>query len=286
MQKFFMKQILFAGLCALMLCGAGELSAEAKKKSKTPAPQIESHWNGARVAFLGDSITDQKQVENGTNETYCSLLPGILGITPYVYGISGRTMLDVVPQAQKLEQEHGQDVDAIFVFLGTNDYNRGIAIGEWFTYEEKAVEVSGPREEVRLHRNFNFDQNTFKGRINIGLQYLKTHYPTKQIILLTPIHRAYFFWSPTNIQPDEQYANKIGLFIDEYVQAVKEAAGIWAVPVLDLYSTSGLMPILDEHHRYFRDNDGNDYLHPGTEGHRRIAFTIARQLTALPVKFE
>ncbi|MBQ0078209.1 MAG: SGNH/GDSL hydrolase family protein [Bacteroidales bacterium] len=281
-----MKRILIAGLCALMLCGAGELNAAAKKKNQTPKPQIESQWNGARVAFLGDSITDQRQVESGTNETYCSLLPGILGITPYVYGISGRTMAEVVTQAQKLEEERGQDIDAIFVFMGTNDYNHNIDMGEWFTYAEQSVEVSGPKQEVRLHREFNFDKMTFKGRINIGMQYLKTHYPTKQIILLTPIHRAYFYWSPENIQPDEQYANTKGLFIDDYVQAVKEAADIWAVPVLDIYSTSGLMPLLDEHHRYFRDNGGHDYLHPNTEGHRRIALTIARQLTALPVKFE
>ena len=85
------------------------------------------------------------------------------------------------------------------------------------------------------------DDRTFRGRINCVLSYLKTNYPTKQIILLTPIHRGYAKFGDNNIQPDESYPNGIGLYVDEYVKAIKEAANVWAVPVIDLNSISGFI---------------------------------------------
>ena len=36
-------------------------------------------------------------------------------------------------------KEHGEEVDAIIVLMGTNDLNAGIPIGEWFTETEEQV---------------------------------------------------------------------------------------------------------------------------------------------------
>lgn len=44
-----------------------------------------------------------------------------LDITPYVYGVSGRQWNDVPRQAEQLKKEHGEEVDAIVVLMGTND---------------------------------------------------------------------------------------------------------------------------------------------------------------------
>ena len=62
---------------------------------------------------------------------------------------------------------------------------------------------------------------------------------------MTPIHRAYFGSSDKNIQPDEMYENVRGIFFDEYVKAIKEVGNVWAVPVIDLNSLSGLFPLYD-----------------------------------------
>lgn len=258
---------------ALLLCSA---AASAKV-------EIKSQWKGARVAFLGDSITDKRQVET-TNNTYWNFLVDILGIKPYVYGRNGHRMNQMIAQGEKLEAEHGQDVDAIFVFVGTNDYNAGIPMGEWFSYDTATTIEDGNVSAERRHREMNFDESTFKGRTNCTLRWLKTHYPTKQIILLTPLHRAYATFGEDNIQPPEDFANAEGLFINDYVDAIKEVANIWAVPVIDLNSLSGLYPLLDEHTRYFRNAD-TDRLHPGTEGHHRLAYVLAYQLLAYPAKF-
>ena len=90
----------------------------------------------------------------------------------------------------------------------------------------------------RRHRHFAMDKNTLKGRINIAMSKLKQMYPTKQIVVMTPVHRAYFCSGEKNIQPDEMYENARGVFFDEYVKAVKEAGNVWAVPVIDLNAVS------------------------------------------------
>ena len=96
------------------------------------------------------------------------------------------------------------------------------------------------------------DATTLKGRINIALDSLKRTFPTKQIVLLTPIHRSDFHANEKNWQCDESYTNQCGEYIDAYVEAVKEAANVWAVPVIDWNAASGLFPMQHEHEQYFK----------------------------------
>ena len=167
-------------ICAAFLAALQLASAQ---------PQIRSQWEGARVAFLGDSITDARQIGT-TNDVYWNNLRDILGIEAYVYGISGHQMNQIVGQAEKLEAGHGQEVDAIIVFIGTNDFNSSIPLGEWYSYDYEVVEVDGPTDVLRRHRELVYDGSTFRGRANITMRWLKSHYPDKQIIFLTPLHRG------------------------------------------------------------------------------------------------
>ena len=68
------------------------------------------------------------------------------------------------------------------------------------------------------------------------------------------------------------------------IQAVREIADVWAVPVIDLASISGLYPLVDEQAHYFR-NAETDRLHPNTPGHLRMAWAIAYQLLGYPAGF-
>ena len=247
-----------------------------------PLTKIRSQWDGARVAFLGDSIIDVYQVA-AANNTFPNFLENLLGIEAYVYGISGHNMSQIIPQAEKLEAEHGQAVDAIIVFVGTNDYNGNIPLGEWYSFDTQTTNHNGNTVE-RRHRELVYDDSTFRGRTNSTMRFLKSHYPDKQIILLTPLHRGAANFGPTNIQPEESFSNGCGLFIEDYVAAIKEAANVWAVPVIDLNSISGLYPLLQEHQKYFRSPD-DDLLHPNTPGQFRMACSLAYQLTAYPAKF-
>lgn len=242
---------------------------------------LKNHWAGKKVAFLGDSITDAIHV--GTTKNYWQFLQDILGIEPLVYGINGSTFPGVFKQAQQLYEERGSDVDCIMVFAGTNDYSGGVQLGEWFTYQPEAVNYRGRMMTLRK-RSFDFTESTFRGRINIVLQYLKEHFPDQQIIMLTMLHRAFAEFGGDNIQPAECFGNSIGHYLEEYVQAVKEAANIWAVPVIDLNALSGLFPMLDCHSKYFHDAV-TDRLHPAAPGHERMAKALAMQMLTLPATF-
>ena len=242
---------------------------------------LKNHWQDCKVAFLGDSITDAIHV--GTTKNYWQFLEEMLQIKPLVYGINGQRMCDIPAQAERLFNDHSDNVDAVMVFAGTNDYCGGVPLGEWFTYSD--CEVNSHGEIVtRRKREMVYDENTFRGRINIAIKYLKEHFPTSQIILLTMLHRGFAQFSEYNIQPPECYANACGLFVESYAEVIKEAANIWAVPVIDLNSLSGLYPMLDVHASYFANVD-TDRLHPEISGHRRIAKTLAYQLLTLPETF-
>jgi lysophospholipase L1-like esterase len=240
-------------------------------------------WKGKRVAYFGDSITDPNN--DGSKKKYWGFLKDWLGITPYVYGVSGRQWNDIPRQAQKLQEEHGDSVDAILIFIGTNDYNAGVPIGEWFTERPEKVMagIHEPKHLVdRRHRYPVMSDSTYRGRINKALDCVKRMYPRKQIVLLTPIHRAEFYANDNNWQPREDYTNQCGEYIDAYVQSVKEAGNLWAVPVIDMNALCGLYPLMDEMAPFFKSAE-NDRLHPNDEGHRRMALTIMQQLSALPV---
>jgi len=275
--------------CALLLLTVGTTGygqqttpiVVQKKQITENEKTINSQWRGKRVAFLGDSMTDKRRV--GTTCVYWEYLSELLGIEPYVYGISGNQWDGILKQAKKLNEEHGTEVDAILIFAGTNDFSHDTPTGSFFSESIKDVNHNG--EQVsRKYRIPIFNDTSFCGRINKVFSYLKTNYPQQQIIILTPIHRGFAKFSDKNVQPDEGYANKNGLYIDDYVNTLKQAASVWAVPLIDLYSLSGLYPLADSHTQYFH-NIETDRLHPNAAGDYRLAKTIQYQLLTLPSTF-
>ncbi len=246
---------------------------------------VEHPWAGKKVAYLGDSVTDPRHNANGLK--YWGWLEEWLGITPYVYAVSGRQWNDVPRQADQLRSEHGDDFDAIMIFMGTNDYNNAVPLGKWYDETLETIEYGHgypKRPEPRLRRHPDMNPATLKGRINIAMDSLKRTFPDKQIVLLTPIHRSGFYSKDTNWQIPEDYTNQCGEYLDAYTDAVIEAGKVWAVPVIDLGSLSGLYPLMDAYAPYFRDAE-TDRLHPNASGHERMARTLMYQLLTLPCTF-
>ena len=112
-----------------------------------------------RVVFLGDSITDKCHVGCQTN--YWGFLGERYGFTPRVYGVNGQQMSHIVAQAKKAKADLPEGADVVFVFAGTNDFNGGVPLGDWYTFGEETVNKNGA--EVRLRkRTFCFDAGTFR----------------------------------------------------------------------------------------------------------------------------
>lgn len=238
-------------------------------------------WAGKKVAYLGDSMTDPRH--RAAKQHYWNYLDSLTGIEPRVYARSGYQWNGILQKAKEMQAAIGDSIDAVFIWAGTNDYNHSVPLGDFFTEQPDSVIVDGKMTR-RLHREHVMTDSTFAGRINQVFSFLKHNFPDKQIILLTPIHRGYAAFNDHNIQPDENYANGQGLYIEDYVAALKRGAALWAIPVIDLFSDSGLYPLEPRHDIYFYNSD-NDRLHPNDRGHYRIALTIAARLNALPAVF-
>ena len=232
-------------------------------------------WRGRRAAFIGDSITESV----GSDKAYHEYLSEWLGIEAYNYGVNGAQTDYMLALAKRLEEEH-PDVDAVFVFGGTNDFNHGLPMGQFYTAGEDAVNHNGQTVK-RLHRALVMDEGTFCGRLNRLLGELKRGFPMAQVIVMTPIHRGFARFSDENVQPDELWANAQGLFIGDYAEAVRQAARVWSAPLIDLYTGCGLLPAFGEYAPFFYDAV-TDNLHPNARGHERIARTIAAALNAIP----
>ena len=267
-------------LISLLLFAAFSLSLSAQQLVTTTYTHP---WQGKKVAYFGDSITDPRN--SASKNKYWSLLEKWLGITPYVYAVSGRQWNDIPRQADKLYSEHKDSVDAIIILMGTNDYNNGVPIGKWYDEKDEEVMYGHGKPKVMTPRKRQYPcmtDSTYKGRINKALSKVKQMYPDKQVVLLTPIHRSNFHANEKNWQCSEDYTNQCGIYLQEYIDAIKEAANIWAMPVIDLNAVCGLYPLMDEYAKFFNKAD-TDRLHPNDAGHERMAKALMAQLFAIPL---
>ena len=266
-----------AVLAAVAFCLA--VPAEADDTNAPPACASHLCWKGRKVAVFGDSISDRNV---GRWRHWWRYLADLTGIEPIVYARNGWQWSGVPKQADALAAD-GHDPDAIIILMGTNDFNSNVPLGEWWKVVAEPVNRDG-RKVTCLKRVLDFSADTVRGRINIAMKLLKERYPDRQIILLTPLHRGFFTCSADNVQPDEAYANTLGLWIGDYAACVREAGDVWSVPVIDLFAESGLMPSFKPYGRFFNRAD-TDLLHPNSLGHRRMAEVIAARMLTMPATF-
>ena len=266
---------------AVALAGAWALGCAIVANGEPTADGLLS-WKGRSAVFLGDSITDKCHVGCETN--YWGFLAARMGFSAHVYGKNGWQTDGIPKQVAWAHDELGENVDAVFMLIGTNDYNAGVPLGEAYVQSTEAVNRNGQPVELKK-REPSFDTATFCGRLNVALRTIKTTFPQAQVVVMTPLHRGFAEFGPKNVQPDERYANVRGLFIDDYVRCVRAAAAIWSSPVIDLYAEAGLLPNEPAYAACFARGGKGDSLHPSTVGHERLARVIAARLASLPPTF-
>jgi lysophospholipase L1-like esterase len=201
-------------------------------------------WRGKTWLTLGDSIT----AANG----YQPLVQEALGFARVVnLGRGGCPMTaggatdagSTVRVGWGLPP--GETYDCITIFAGTNDYRLNKPLG--------------PPGAT--------DPECFRGACDTLLRRLLADRPGARVALWTPLQRnkdGYDIFS----------VNEAGHRMADYVQAIRDVGVRYALPVLDLYSTSG---IADATLAYFTD----DGLHPNARGHARIAGMASSFLASL-----
>ncbi len=203
---------------------------------------------GKRIAFLGDSITagaGASVPENKYVEVFkknCKLSEA------YNYGIGGTRISKQKKPSKNSEWDKDfisrvaameENVDAVVVFGGTNDFGHG---------------------DIPLGAFGDTTEDTFCGCCHILMTSLVKKYPEVPIVVLTPLHRL----------GENKLVNEIGLDrvpLASYVSAIREMANGFSLPVLDLFAISGMQPEISEQNKlYFTDG-----LHPNDLGHKKIA---------------
>lgn len=136
------------------------------------------------------------------------------------------------------------------VFRGTNDFGHG----------DSTIVGFNSRDEC-----------TFYGALHILCTRLINKYPHSEIIFMTPLHRV----------NENAAINEIGLkhevLLSGYVDIIKEVAGYYGLPVLDLFRTSGIQPNVD----IIKEIYMPDGLHPSDAGAEKIAKRLYNFLLSL-----
>lgn len=214
---------------------------------------------GAVINFLGDSITEGVGASCVENR-FTDVLAREFGLKrANNYGIGGsRIARQLVITQEPYDrdfcmrfEEMDPDADAVVVFGGTNDFGHG----------EAPLGVPTDREP-----------DTFYGACHYLMRGLLERYTGKPVVILTPLHRL----EEDDPRGDGRKPHSVAP-LSTYRKILMEVAEYYALPVLDLYATSGIQPRND----VCRERLCPDGLHPSNAGHALIAHRIGTFLKDL-----
>ena len=195
---------------------------------------------GKKINFLGDSITEGVGASEYAR-CYVEQFAAATGAICRNYGISGtriakRRVPYEIPEFDRYYAsrvpEMDPDADVVVVFGGTNDYGHGDA----------------PLGEMNDRTVW-----TYYGALHVLFTALIEKYPTAQIVILTPLHR----------EDEEKRTPTLKPFVD----ATRQVAEYYSLPVLDLWANYGIQPRIP----VMKNMYVPDGLHPNDAGHGILA---------------
>lgn len=226
-----------------------------KLTDKLAAFTSSNDWNGKIMNVLGDSITQLITANSTTN--YHDYVKTALGLSAVNnYGQSGTCISKVtVGNTTSFTQRYSamsDNADIITVFGGINDLTQGVVLGT-------------PADTT---------DSTFYGALKILMGGLTAKYPTKTIVFMTPLKFNNASFGGT------QYTSKSSAepttYMKELVKAIKDTAGLYAIPVIDLFNTCLNPEDTTVKTTYFADG-----LHPNAAGHAVIGRRLSKFLYTL-----
>ena len=224
----------------------GTLSADTNNITTTEL----SPWYNKSAVFVGDSITYGTGCDG---DKYWEILEETLQLSSVTgMGVAGScisTTSDYGTNNSPLINRYDTipEADLISIFMGSNDYGHDTPLG---TIAD-TTDVS------------------FYGALNVIIPALQAKYPSSRIVFVTPMHRYGFGTNSATSQTHtyDYIENGEGNTLKEYVDALKEVCERYSVPVVDMFTMSGLNPSLE----VIRTNYMPDGIHPNAEGHQLMA---------------
>lgn len=208
---------------------------------------------GLKINFLGDSITKGHGC-SCEEKRFSDMIAAQYGATTRCYGIGGtRIARQTKPSVQPHNDfdfisrvsEMDPDADVVVVFGGTNDFGHGDApFGDFV----------------------DRTPYTFQGALHTLYTMLLEKYPAATIVVVTPLHRC-----------TENVPNMHSRVLGDYVDAIRQTAEYYSLPVLDLFATYGVQPAVPVMKKTYMP----DGLHPNDAGHVILTNKIAKFIESL-----
>lgn len=207
--------------------------------------------SGKKINFLGDSITEGCGT-SGAGKRFSDLIAAKTGAVCRNYGIGGTRIARQFRINDKYVDEGDYcarvaqmdpDADIVVVFGGTNDFGHGDA------------PIGTPTDRT---------DGTFYGAMHVLCNRLLEKYPDAAVVFITPLHRC----NEASLRGDNKPMD-IGN-LKTYVDIIREVTEYYSLPVIDLYATSGLQPLVP----VIKEKFVPDGLHPNDAGHVILADKI------------
>ena len=209
-------------------------------------------WAGKKVACLGDSIT--QKTEN-VRKYYDFWKVYLSPNTILDYGVAGSSISrktgewptwdTQVPFVERIKTIP-KDIDVLTIFGGVNDWVADRTLGSL-----------GDTEDT-----------TFYGALDKMFKYATQNFQGKDIYVFTPLQNDWIKRPANDGTTDGR--NRSGKYLKEYVEAIKQVAEKYAIPVCDLYSTM-FYPFAEG----FTEKYMPDGLHPNESAHKLMANKMA-----------
>lgn len=210
------------------------------------------------ICCFGDSTTwgDNGTGAGGPSISWTSHLGALLGgATVENYGVKGsRLAVKADRDDSFVERLDAIDdsADVYVLFGGVNDFSRNVPLGQMGST----------------------DTHEFYGALEFLVRGITQRSPEARLVVMTPCKTS---GKHEKDIPGSFEENHLGFSQEPYVDAVREVADRYSLPLVDLYATSGISPFLPEHReRYMPDG-----LHYSAAGYERLASRIAAGLRAV-----
>lgn len=144
-------------------------------------------------------------------------------------------------------------VDIMTIGYGTNDWSSGCALD---------------------NANNPYDTNSFAGALRYSIETLLTAHPNMRIVLVGPCWRFKNDDSGNFLYGSDEWENKQGVKIIEFVNKTLEIANDYHLPVVDPYNKMGINKF--NYSQWFEDAT-----HPNAEGRKQLAKLIGNTIRGM-----
>ncbi|WP_167630561.1 SGNH/GDSL hydrolase family protein [Listeria valentina] len=233
------------------------LRASAEKPAQYYPYQVSIPWlqsdkalSGKKIVTFGDSITwqDGQTIDNVTLQGYQSYMrqAGAIvtneGVGNMSFAQSSKAGAEELYLYKKivLDKYDLAGTDIVTIACGTNDVAFDVVAGE-----------------IGTITSTEFDTSTSFGALRGILEYIRSHFPTVDIYLMTPLQNK------TRDMVKHQ----------EMADGIMTIGGFYGAPVFDLFRRSGIG-------KYTFDTYTRDGLHPNNAGYALYGPRIVRMLEA------